>query len=108
MAAGKPVVATDYSGSADYLDETTGFPVRWDYMELPSTIRDYPRGTRWAEPDEAHAAELLRRVFEDHAEAARRADRGRRRVFELYSAPAVGRRIAERLDALRGRLPKSA
>jgi glycosyltransferase involved in cell wall biosynthesis len=108
MAAGKPVVATDYSGSADYLDETTGFPVRWKYMELPRTIRDYARGTRWAEADEAHAAELLRRVFEDHDEAARRADRGRRRVFELYSSSAVGRRIAERLDALRLRLPKSA
>src|SRR5262245_6356650 len=107
MAAGKPVIATDYSGSADYLDETTGFPVRWKSMELPRTIRDYPQGTRWAEPDEAHAAELLRHVFEDHTEAARRADRGRRRVFELYSAPAVGRRIAEHLDALRARLPKS-
>jgi glycosyltransferase involved in cell wall biosynthesis len=107
MAEGKPVIATGYSGSADFLDETTGFPVRWRYTELPERIRDYDRGTRWADPDEEHAALLLRRVFEDRAEAARRADRGRRRILEVYSPQAAGRRIAERLDDLRRRLPRS-
>ncbi len=108
MAAGRPVVATPYSGPADYLDETTGFPVRWRPIELPRSIRDYDAGTRWAEPDEDHAALLLRRVFEDRAEASRRAERGRRRILESYSVEAAGRRISERLEDLRRRFRKSA
>ena len=106
MALGKPVVATDYSGSADFLDETTGFPVRWKPYELPRAVRDYARGTLWADPDEEHAAALLRRVVEDHAEAARRAEAARHRIAELYHPKVVGERVAIRLAALRARLRK--
>ena len=104
MSLGKPVVATDYSGSTDYLDESTGFPVRWRRTTLPETIRDYEAGTPWAEPDEDHAVEMLRRVVEDRDEAARRGEAGRRRIAELYAPEAVGRRLASRLKSLRTRL----
>jgi len=106
MSLGKPAVATGYSGSADYLDETTGFPVRWRLASLPERIRDYDAGTRWAEPDEEHAVETLRRVVSDRAEASRRAETGRRRIAELYGSAAAGERVRMRLDALRARLGK--
>jgi glycosyltransferase involved in cell wall biosynthesis len=108
MALGKPVIATDYSGSADYLEEATGFPVRWTYGELQTTTRDYEQGTRWAEPDEDHAARLLRRVFEEREEGERRGDAARRRIAQLYGPDIVGRRIASRLEDLRGRLKGAA
>ncbi|HTR03654.1 MAG TPA: glycosyltransferase family 4 protein, partial [Thermoanaerobaculia bacterium] len=108
MAAGKPVVVTDYSGSVDYLDESTGFPVRWQYAELSQGIRDYARGTRWADPDEADAARLLRRVFEDPGEAARRGQAARLRMEERYGPEAAGRRIVSALGELRERLRATA
>ncbi len=108
MALGKPVVATGYSGNADYLDETTGFPVRWAYAELPATIRDYDRGTRWAEPDEEHAARLLRQVFEDRGEATRRGQEARCRIADKYNIKIVGQSIASRLEGLRKRLQGAA
>jgi glycosyltransferase involved in cell wall biosynthesis len=101
MASGKPVIATDYSGSTDFLDEETGFPVRWKPWTLGWPLRDYEVGTVWAEPDEAHAVETMRRVFSDSAERERRAEAGRRRMREIYGPQAVGGRIAERLEALR-------
>ena len=101
MALGKPVVATDYSGSTDFLDDATGFPVRWKPWTLAWPLRDYDVGTVWAEPDEAHAVESLRRVFADSAERERRGEAGRRRIRELYAPPTAGARIAERLEALR-------
>lgn len=104
MSLGKPVVATDYSGSADYLDETTGFPVRWRPMSLPERIRDYDSGTRWAEPEEEHAIETLRRVFQDRSGAARRGEAARRRIAELYAPAAVGKRVRLRLENLKARL----
>ncbi len=108
MALGKPVVATNYSGNTDYLDEATGFPVRWRYGELPRGIRDYDRGTRWAEPDESHAAELMRRVFSESAESARRGEAARRRIAERFGPPNAGRRIASALAQLRHRLRATA
>jgi glycosyltransferase involved in cell wall biosynthesis len=109
MAAGKPVVATDYSGSADYLDENDRLPRA---VEIHGAPPHHPRlrtrhplgGGRRGARGGASSAGSSR----THDEAAHRADRGRRRVFELYSASAVGQRIAERLERLRLRLPKSA
>jgi len=104
MALGKPVVATRFSGNADYFDEATGFPVAWSYRELSSSIRDYDAGTRWAEPDEEEAVRLLRSIFERRDEAARRGEAAARRIAELYGTDRVARRLASRLEELRRRL----
>lgn len=107
MSLAKPVVATDYSGSADYLDEATGFPVRWRRTILAEPIRDYDRGTAWAEPDEEHAARMLRRVVEDPGEASSRGRAAQHRIAERYAPAVVGQGIARRLEDLRARLTAS-
>lgn len=104
MSLGKPVVATDYSGSRDFLDAETGFPVRWRPVTTDRPFGPYEAGTRWAEPDEPHAAECLRRVVAEPAEAARRARAGERRVRDLYGLEPAARRLAARLGVLRARL----
>lgn len=104
MALGKPVVATAYSGPRDFLDEATGYPVRWTPAVQERALPPYPAGTRWAEPDEAHAADALSRVVSDRAESARRGEAGRRRIESSYGLEAAGRRVAERLDRLLARL----
>jgi glycosyltransferase involved in cell wall biosynthesis len=106
MSLGKPVVATDFSGSTDYLDAGTGFPVPWREWILPETIRDYERGARWAEPDEAAAAAALRAVLENPEESRRRGEAGRRRIAELYGPRPVGSAIVERIGALHDRLSR--
>jgi glycosyltransferase involved in cell wall biosynthesis len=108
MALGKPVVATGYSGNADYFDDTTGFPVAWDYRELTDSIRDYDKGTRWAEPDEEDAARLLRRIFERREEDALRGRAAARRIAQLYGQDPVARRLSSRLEELRRRLSSGA
>jgi glycosyltransferase involved in cell wall biosynthesis len=104
MALGKPVVATAYSGPREFLDEATGYPVRWKPVVQEGALPPYPSGTRWAEPDEEHAAEALARVVSDPAEAARRGSAGRRRMESSYGLAIAGRRVAERLDRLLARL----
>lgn len=104
MALGKPVVATAYSGPRDFLDESTGYPVRWRPSVLRAALPPYPAETRWAEPDEEHAVDSLARVVSDRAESRRRAEAGRRRMESSYSLEGAGRRVAERLDELLARL----
>jgi glycosyltransferase involved in cell wall biosynthesis len=104
MALGKPVVATAYSGPSDFLDETTGFPVEWTPVVIDRALGPYPAGTRWAEPDEAHAARRLTEVLGDRAESARRGEAARHRIEARYGLAATGRRVADRLNRLLARL----
>lgn len=65
MYLGKPVIATGYSGNLDFMDRDNSLLV--DYKMIPLREGDYPywQGQHWADPDVAHAAQLMRRVFDD-------------------------------------------
>lgn len=106
MALGKAVVATAYSGPVDFLEETTGYPVRWTPVVLDRARGPYPAGTRWADPDEAHAAETLRRVVSERSDALRLGQAAKRRMESVYGLEPAGRRLAEQVDRLLARLAR--
>jgi GT2 family glycosyltransferase/glycosyltransferase involved in cell wall biosynthesis len=61
MARGKPVVATDFGGTRDFLDASCGYPVRADPWTLEEDHGHYLAGHSWARIDEhALATELVR------------------------------------------------
>jgi glycosyltransferase involved in cell wall biosynthesis len=70
MSAGRPVIATGYSGNLDFMNEENSLLVGYQPVEIPASARPYGPPTRWAEPDLAEAARQLRWVFEHPAEAA--------------------------------------
>jgi glycosyltransferase involved in cell wall biosynthesis len=100
MAAGLPVVATDYSGTVDFVTEECGYPLRCRLVELDRDYGPYTKGAIWSDPSRAHLEQLLRRIASAPAAAAAKGERGRARMREEYSAVAVGRRIRERLTAI--------
>jgi glycosyltransferase involved in cell wall biosynthesis len=94
LAAGKTVVATDFGGSRDFLDDNVGFPVEAHPFELDEDYGPYKRGTIWARVDKGHLVERLREAAA--LSPAARADLGRRaraRIAKSCSAEAVGARI---------------
>lgn len=101
MAAGRIVVATDYSGTTQFLDQSCGFPVAAEPWTLEEDFGHYLSGGTWARVDEAALADGLVR-------AAARVDAGdetigeaaRARVAAMLSAEAVGAAIAASLDAV--------
>lgn len=97
----RPVVATGYGGNTDFLDDTTGFPVRYRLVPVGYGHDPYPPDALWADPDPEHAAELMRRVVDAPAEARARAERGRERIRTHYGPEAAGARMRARLEALR-------
>lgn len=61
MAVGKPVVATDYAGTKDFIDEKCGYPVPAEMWTLDQNYGHYLAGHRWAKVDEdAFAAALVK------------------------------------------------
>ena len=103
MAAGTPVIATPYSGVTEFFGSNTGFPVAYDLAELGSDAGPYSAGSRWAAPDEDHAAELMRRVVADRKVREHRANRGRAFVEHHLSSRAIGERMGSLLQTIRQR-----
>ena len=60
MAAGKSVVASDFGGSRDFLDDACGFPVQTRTVALDRDYGHYTRGNLWGDVDEPAFAEALR------------------------------------------------
>jgi glycosyltransferase involved in cell wall biosynthesis len=104
MFHGKPVVATGYSGNVDFMTPENSFPVGYELVPIGDGAAPYPPDGTWAEPDVAEASRLMRQVFEQPAEAARRAERAARDIRARFSAEAAGRVMRARLDRVGARL----
>lgn len=59
MAVGTPVVATDYSGTKDFLDAKCGYPVPATLWTLKENHGHYLAGHRWAKVDEQALTAML-------------------------------------------------
>ena len=88
MLLEKPVIATDYSGSTEYLNAQTGYPVRFSTIPVTTDVMPELAGDEWAEPDIEHAAQQMRRVFDAPGQAVRIAQAGAAAIRSRY-APAV-------------------
>ncbi|MEM1181637.1 MAG: glycosyltransferase [Acidobacteriota bacterium] len=95
-----PVVATPYSGVSDFFDSTTGWPAAYELLELEAAAGPYPAGSRWADPDASHAAELLREIAAGGDPVERRIGRAKRAIEDNFSADAVAKRLRGTLDTI--------
>jgi glycosyltransferase involved in cell wall biosynthesis len=99
MAAGKPVIATGYSGNMEFMNGENSLPVDYRLVEIERDAGPYEKGNLWAEPDARHAAELMRRVFENRDAAAEIGRRAAQDVRKTLSPERTKREIMERLAA---------
>ncbi|WP_460452161.1 glycosyltransferase [Alsobacter sp. SYSU BS001988] len=87
MHQGVPVLATNWSATAEFVDAQVGFPV--PYVLVPVEDRqqrhDVEQG-RWAQPDVAKAAEILRECYVNRGTLAAIGRAGRRRIEDEFSA----------------------
>jgi glycosyltransferase involved in cell wall biosynthesis len=105
MAMGMPVIATDYSGNADYCTAENSFPVACKLIPVDPRVAHWPNeGAQWADADVGSAAAQMRAVFEKRDRAAAIGARGRETVLAKYSKDAFRRTVLERIKAIRGRL----
>ena len=97
MAAGTPVVATGYSGNLEFMSPDNSILI--EATQIPVTESGgYYRGLgHWADPDEAGAAEALRRLAADRAFAAELGARGQADVLERFSLDRAAHFIAGRV-----------
>lgn len=97
MAAGKPVIATAWSGNTDFMTATNSFPVGYELVELREDVGPYRAGSVWAEPSIDQAAALMRLVHDDRELATARGQAASKDIQQNYSEAVVGQVIQQRL-----------
>ncbi len=95
---GKPVVATDFGGTTDFLNGDTGFPVAYKLMEIERDIGPYKAGNVWADPLHAALCRAMKDVFENVDNALARAQAGKCLVEKTLSLEAVAGTLCQLLS----------
>lgn len=100
MLFGKPVVATNYSGSREIANESSACVVNYTLIPVPENSYPFSTDQVWAEPDLEHAAELMRQLVVDETYRTDKAKAGKQHVLENFNEEKTGARYAERLNTL--------
>jgi glycosyltransferase involved in cell wall biosynthesis len=100
MYLGKPVISTDWSATAEYLNSDNGCPVRYSLVPIERSYGPYSQGQLWAEADVAHAAEWMQRIFADRALASAIGAAARTTIESRFSPAVVGARYRQRLESI--------
>jgi glycosyltransferase involved in cell wall biosynthesis len=104
MALSKVVIATDYSGSTDFVTADCAMPVPYRLVEVGDKAYPLGGGQRWADPDLAEAARLMRLAAEDAGLRERLGTAAAEKVRRALSGEVVGARMAARLAEIRAEL----
>ncbi len=91
-----PVIATGWSGSADFLSAQTGFPVRSALRPVRPGEYAFAAGD-WAEPDIDHAAACMRQVRARPDLAAGLIAAAKHAVERTFGRRAIAERLRDRL-----------
>ena len=109
MAAGKPVVATGYSGNLEFMTRENSILIDYELVPVGPGHDPYPPTARWANPDLASAAQALRRLKNDPSLARGLGERAKADIASLHAprsrAALVERRVREAADRRQTRTP---
>ncbi len=100
MRLGKPVISTNWSATAEFVNRENGCPVRCRLVTLEQNHGPYAKGSTWAEPDPAHAADCMRALYHDRQLAARLGAAARETIATRYSPAVIGARYRRRLESI--------
>ena len=105
MYLGKPVIATNYSGNVDFMNDSNSYLVNYkmrqivaeDHIYNPYGHVVYGVGFSWADPDVDDAARLMRNVYEHPEERNKRGANAASDIRAQLSREAIGHLIRQRI-----------
>ena len=100
MLLEKPVIATAWSGNADFTTPETAFAVNGKLIPVREGEYLFWEGQEWCDPDHDEAVWAMRECVANPRLARSKAKAGRQLILEQYSANAVGLRYRQRLEVL--------
>lgn len=108
MSLGKPVIATDFSGTKDFVNAENGYPLSYRLTAVGQDIGPYLEGSVWAEPDIDELVDVMRHLAADPGQGVTKGRIAARVIEEKFSIRAVASHIARRHEELGLMAPGSA
>ncbi|MER9169634.1 glycosyltransferase [Mesorhizobium australicum] len=103
MAMGKAVIATDFSGSKDFVSTQTGFPIPYRLISVePDQYPYFIEGQKWADPDIDEGARVMAQLADNVEAITTVGERARAYMGAVHSPEAVGKVIVNRLQDIQG------
>ena len=96
----KPVIATSWSGNMDFMNINNSYLVKYKLTPLKQDYGPYRKGQIWAEPDLAHAAQLMRQVYDNPQEAKSLAQQAAEDIRKLHSPLITSKQIQARMQTI--------
>jgi glycosyltransferase involved in cell wall biosynthesis len=85
MAAGKPVIATGYSGNMTFTSPDYPFLVPYELDLVGENAHPYDPKATWAQPNLAAAANLMRLIFDNYSQALKYAEQEKFLIMSNHS-----------------------
>jgi glycosyltransferase involved in cell wall biosynthesis len=98
MKMGKVVIATNYSGNKDFMNEENSCPVNYRLVrvgEMEYALVE--NGAVWADPDVDHAVYYMKKVYEDRAFAQKIGAVAKNYINEYRNFETIGKNYLRRL-----------
>lgn len=105
MYFGKPVIATNWSGNTDFINEMNSCPVNYTLIDVGADYGPYKAYQRWADPDVKHATEYMKKLVDDKDYYNNLSKNAEKTIQEMYSSQEIGRIMKERFDYIRKGTP---
>jgi glycosyltransferase involved in cell wall biosynthesis len=100
MHLGKPVIATDWSATSEFVTAENGCPVRYELKQLERNFGPYGKGQIWAEADPEHAADWMRQLHADRALVSRLGAAAQATIAARFAPGVIGARYRRRLESI--------
>jgi glycosyltransferase involved in cell wall biosynthesis len=97
MSRGKPVIATNYSGNADFFPAvkdhlgTCHFPIPYKLVRLGKDFGPYPASSKWADPDHDAAVRAMQAVV--HSDCSSLYKDSIANLLDQFGQEAIGKRV---------------
>jgi hypothetical protein len=95
------VIATPSPSNLDFMDDGNSLLVDYDLVPLGHPVPPYDEQACWAEPSTMHAAQLMRRLYENRPWASELGAAAQRHARVRLAPAAAGKQILQRLAKIK-------
>ncbi|MGN7399007.1 glycosyltransferase family 4 protein [Cytobacillus praedii] len=100
MFLGKPVIATNWSGNVDFINENNACLVDFTLEKIGRNYGPYHANQKWAEPNIFHAANYMKELVHDRSLVNRIGLNAKRSIMSDFSPKSIGLKYKSRLTEL--------
>lgn len=100
MYAGKPVIATNWSGNTDFMTEDNSCLIGYELRPIGQDIGPYKAHQKWAEVHEDAVIQYMIKLKDDTAYFEKIAEQARKSIQNNYSTELCAEKIVQRLSII--------